>query len=227
MPRRRRFHTQAGHAYETLRKWILDGQLQPGEKLVLRRVAGEIGVSTIPVRDALLQLANERLVTGGDGRGWAVVRLTADEVAQLYILRTALEVESARRCAMAAGPGDIERLRRYAERIDALMAENRPEDARGLEWVFHEAVAEIGACPIVREEIERSLVVLLTRMDFDPAKASQHVPIVEAIATGDPDAAERAMRRHCGGAATQFARTEAGRADEVGEQYRMSNSVMT
>ena len=227
MVRRRRFHTQAGHAYETLRNSILGGQLKPGEKLVLRRVAAEIGVSTIPVRDALLQLANERLVTGGDGRGWAVVRLSPDEVAQLYILRTALEVESARRCAAAAGPRDVARLRRYAEQIDALMAENRPEDARGLEWVFHEAVAEIGGCPIIREEIERSLVVLLSRMEFSPARASRHIPIVDAIEAGDPDAAERVMRRHCQGAATQFAETQSGRHDDVRAPEGVPSSVMT
>ena len=75
----------------TLRADILAGRITPGEALQQEDLAARFGVSRIPVRDALQQLAAARLVEVVPGRGARVVRLTRDELVEVFELRRLLE----------------------------------------------------------------------------------------------------------------------------------------
>jgi len=195
MRQRRAFQSQTDYAHETLHRWILDGTLKPGERLVLDRLAERLGLSTIPLREALRLLDHERLVVRGKGRGWSVVAMGEEDARQIGILREALESESARRCAVAAGPEEIERLRELAEQLDVLMMKGGARVAREFEWRFHGGVASVAGCPVLHDEIVRALVVLQSSIEGD-VNPKMHKELVEAIATGDRDTAEEAMRQH-------------------------------
>ena len=200
MSTRGAFGTQAGYAYQRLREWIISGRLRSGEGLVTENIAKEIGVSRTPVRDALKQLAYERLVTGGDGRNWAVASFAPQNMQGLYIVREALESDSARLCAQNATRGDVERLFRIVERFELAVADSTPAEEVELERGFHLAVAEIGGCAELQEEIERWLTALIVSIRMTLGRPGPrvhpHRGIVEAIASGDPDLAEKAMREH-------------------------------
>jgi len=92
--------TFAQRAYDHIREKLLSGTLAPGQRLVNRTLAREIGVSAIPVREAISRLASEGLVSQVSGAGAYVRQPDRREVTELYGLREALEtygvVEAAR-----------------------------------------------------------------------------------------------------------------------------------
>lgn len=196
--RRRKFATQSQHAYEALRERIITRQLVPGEDIVMERVAAELGMSPIPLRDALGELAAENLVTRVPGKGWSVAELSHEEFAEASIVRLAMEIESVRRCALKVMPDDIRSLREMAHEVDEVATEHGGDAIRGLEREFHLRIAEIGGCGLLRDQLEQWLIVMVVgEVGVPPAEQEHlHSELVDAIATGDPDAAEREMRRH-------------------------------
>lgn len=81
-------------AYDALKQALLSGRFQPGERIVLRDVAGELGISLTPVRDAINHLIAERVLDrgpGGQKGGASVPRLNAEQFRQLMLLRADLE----------------------------------------------------------------------------------------------------------------------------------------
>lgn len=70
---------------------ICDGRLAPGEHVLEVRLAGELGVSRTPLRESLVRLEREGLLTSSAGRGWRVVRVTTDDVRGVYPIIAGLE----------------------------------------------------------------------------------------------------------------------------------------
>jgi DNA-binding GntR family transcriptional regulator len=120
--------TTQQHAVDWLRRAIVSGELKPGERIGQEDVAERIGVSLIPVREALRELEGEGQVTYRPRRGYAVTELNPDDLAEIYELRRVLEAQAVRRaladlddaalarmtaaareCAEAAAAGDISR----------------------------------------------------------------------------------------------------------------------
>lgn len=201
MIERRKFATQNQHAYEVLRRRIITRKLVPGERIVIDKVAADLGMSNIPVRDALRELAAEHLVMRVGGRSWAVTSLSPEDMEAACAIRQGLEVEAARRSAVKASSEDIAHLRAIAERVDELMTQHKRDEAEEPDWDFHLEVARIAAGPKLRSELNAWLFVLLEPVvapgEFGcPEATLGHVAVADAIATGDPDVAERAMRQH-------------------------------
>jgi DNA-binding GntR family transcriptional regulator len=78
--------------YEKLRTLILNNQLKPGEIIIAEKLATQWGISRTPVRDALLRLEKDRLVTPYSNKGFQVSHITQEEITNLYQVREALEV---------------------------------------------------------------------------------------------------------------------------------------
>ena len=76
-----------------LRRAIREGLLVPGQRLTQSEIAGQLGVSRIPLRDALRRLEVESLVTIDGHKGARVTELTADDVAEIYEMRIVLEAK--------------------------------------------------------------------------------------------------------------------------------------
>lgn len=87
----RRFKTKCELVYESLRSSILRGDLRPGQRIVLDRVAEELGVSKVPVREAVTRMVGEGWVVLQPHIGPVVPRLVADEVIETAVMRAALE----------------------------------------------------------------------------------------------------------------------------------------
>lgn len=105
------FEPESDRVTRTLRDQILDGVRAPGSKLVERELAAELGVSRLPVRDALKDLVNEGLVTPRP-RSWAVVReFTASDVEDLDEVKAALEMLAFRLAAQRRTRAGLARLR--------------------------------------------------------------------------------------------------------------------
>jgi DNA-binding GntR family transcriptional regulator len=96
--------------YEQLRARLRSGAFPPGTRLVNRKVAAELGTSTIPVREAIGRLVSEGLLQSTPGAGAFVSAPDANELAELYDVREALETLAAAEATRLAGPGLVAEL---------------------------------------------------------------------------------------------------------------------
>jgi DNA-binding GntR family transcriptional regulator len=196
--------TRAQQAYETLREEILSGALRPGRRLVRRELGRRLGVSPVPVAEALLRLEIEGLVQSRPLYGCRVRPLTLCDVQNDAVLREAIECQAARLCAERATAQSLSRLAAQARRLDRLMADGQPQSRAGrlAHSEFHLAIARLTSYARLADELQRVWFRRLMWMNWIKATHCKRVPrdwhqrLVEAIAAGDPGEAEARMREH-------------------------------
>lgn len=200
----------AAQACEKLRSAILEGRLPPGTPLSRRRLAEEMGMSAVPVGEAIRRLEGEGLVESRPRAGTRVRIATVDEVHGNYVLREALETHSARLFAESATAVDAARLLTAAAKVDASynsLAMRRgysPERRARTERThiaFHMRIAKAAGVPVLTNAIERSRVLLFNWVfsassEFEPMPERWHRDLAEILVSGHPDEAARAMRAH-------------------------------
>jgi DNA-binding GntR family transcriptional regulator len=199
----------AGGAYLTIRDEILRGALRPGTPLSRRRLARQMGMSVLPVSDALRRLEEDGLVESRARAGTRVRIPTETDVRELYELREALESQSARLFAERAAPVARRELRRLAKHVDVLfsrLATSGDDEAfrftvHSHHVQFHMRIAEHAECDTLSRMIERSHILILNWL-FDvtarrtPLPPRFHGDLGDAVTSGDPERADSAMRAH-------------------------------
>src|ERR1700716_1355336 len=103
--------------YATLRDAIIEGVIEPQERLSEELLAQRFAVSRTPIREALLRLEAEQLVSRNARRGFIVRKITVAEVFEIYAVREVLDGLAARLAAVQASPPDIARLRWINEQL--------------------------------------------------------------------------------------------------------------
>jgi DNA-binding GntR family transcriptional regulator len=183
---------------------ILDGVYGPGERIVEIRVAQEFGVSQAPVREALRELELLRLVVSEPFRGARVREVTAEELAEIYPVRAALEEVAARGAAERMG-GEVAGLRESVDAMRAAAAAGDVHDFIAHDVAFHRRIVEAAGNRTL-EELWNSLhvdlrttITLIKRADDLGEVAESHVPVLEAIAARDPERSARLLREHIEG----------------------------
>lgn len=201
MPAEPLFVTAQQEAYRYLRDRILSGEFAGDERLNPAEIAELLGVSRMPVREALRQLDAEGLVTMRPNRAAHVTRLTALEVQDLFEIRTALEGLAVRPAVHALTQELLADLVATMERMDR--ARNNP-----VEWLkrhddFHDAISALGNRKRLRQELARVRLamrpyILMYMKVFDTVEMPglEHSSLLEALASGDVARAEQAMRLH-------------------------------
>ena len=174
-------------ATELIREAILDGRLQPGQRLKEEDLARQLGISRTPVREALLMLQVEGLIVATPNRGATVRVHTPDDLEDLYVLRAVLEGHAVRRAASRVGEEQVDELRE-------LVREN---------LFFHNTILEIAGsarlASMVRRVIELPLVYksyIWYSPDQKRISSHYHRQIVNALASGDGERAELIMKEH-------------------------------
>jgi DNA-binding GntR family transcriptional regulator len=193
--------------YEALREQILDGSLPQGAPVSIQAISAEMQSSNGPVISALTRLSHEGLVQHRRGAGYHVARWTPEMLEGLLTVRRALETEAARLAARRAGPEDLQQLAAHIARMGELVCERRRAAADAADVEFHIAVAQLSRCPALIDALKRSHLLEIVRRrllmheprgDFDNL-AINHQVLLDAIASGDPDRAGRAMHLHLSG----------------------------
>jgi DNA-binding GntR family transcriptional regulator len=191
-------------ATELIRAAILDGRLEPGQRLKEEELARELGISRTPVREALLYLQAEGLVEAAPNRGAAVRAYAPEEIEDMYDLRALLEGHAAGRAATRISAADLRRLRRSNERFARLDAGER--DLAELireNLVFHNTILEAAGserlAQMVRQVIELPLVYKSFYW-YAPAQKRvsdhYHEQLTIALAAQDAPRAELLMTEH-------------------------------
>lgn len=190
-------------AYHNLRQRITGGQLAPGQRLSLRKVAATLGMSMAPVGEALRELNRDGLVEMEPGWGARVRRLDVETLRNQHILRTALECEAARQCAERATEPQFDELARLAEELDQRIdSHSEPAQIYELDSKFHLRIAQLSGAAVLFEGLRTNQLVRMLARGSRIAHANerprrQHLALVKALRERDPQAAECAIREHC------------------------------
>lgn len=197
------FETQAVRLFRELEMEILAGKFQPGERLVRRDISNRFGLSQATVSEALWRLESEGLVESAPMYGTRITQLTTSKVMDETLLREALECQIARVAAEKIRPADLPRLGEMADKVDALLRSSGTSSREDMEThqEFHLALAELTGSTLLLREVERLWgrhFLFFTWMSGKmwPSPAHWHRSLLDAIASGSPDTAERAMREH-------------------------------
>lgn len=108
-----------GEVYTGIRTALVQGRFAPGEKLVLRQLAAQFGVSLTPVREALHRLIAEGVLTQEHSRSVRVPVLSSERVLELRDIRVLLESLAVERGAERATATEVNRLERVTKELDA------------------------------------------------------------------------------------------------------------
>jgi DNA-binding GntR family transcriptional regulator len=190
-------------AEDRLREEIVNGRLQPNERLIESDLARLLGVSRTVVRAALVRLEHEGLVEHERNRGSRVRLVELSEAVEIQEARAVLEGLAARVAAQRATPEDVASLRailaemerlRQADDLVGVSSQNGKLHRRLLEIGGHETASRLIAT--LNSQIVRFQYRTILLPGRSARSASEHAAIVDAIASGDADAAEDAMRTH-------------------------------
>ena len=185
-------------AYDVVRQRILRGELQLGQIISRRKLASELGMSFLPVSEALLRLEVEGLLESRPRAGTRVRIPSADELQGHYMVREALETQAARLFAERATAAEKTEAMELATQVDTAAGGDRAEYLN-LHEKFHRRIAELARCEALSTAIEHEHALASTWMCVGRGTATgtqRHQLLVEALSCGDPVAASEAMRQH-------------------------------
>ncbi len=186
---------------EQLRRLILTGQHKPGERLVEDKLSAELGVSRVPIREALRTLAAEGLVDLPPRRGASVAQLSPAIAHDLVEVRATLEGLNARLAARHHEPAIVTELHQVLTEGNAAAQSGNVDDLVRLNGAFHDKLAQAGRnsilWDIMRTLRERTSLVFAantnrrSREDWE-----EHSRILAAVIDGDEELAALLATRH-------------------------------
>lgn len=201
---------------QEIRQRLLDGRIRPGDAIRPDATGTELGVSAVPVREALRILEGEGHVTNRPHRGYVVAELDIDDLTEIYRIRDLLENEAVRQAIPKLQTDDVTRLREIVAEMDEV-----GDDVNELTAVnrrFHFALFEAAEMPhllrllrMLWDSSDRYRARYLMSPENRRLVHDQHQRIMEAIAAGEVDLVieEKALHR----AHAINALAEAARAD--------------
>jgi DNA-binding GntR family transcriptional regulator len=189
---------------EAIRSAILSGAFKPGETLVERRLAEQLGVSKTPVREALIALSATGLVQITPNRGTVVRAVHADDVRQAYEVRALLEPWAVARTVRRAGPDAVVEARTA---LTEAASHRSGEDHIRLSLAnrrFHRALYAGCGNDIVVAQLDSlqelaalgAVALIWTRSPSWRTEHADHEEILAAVDEGAAERAERLTRKH-------------------------------
>ncbi|MEU4034758.1 GntR family transcriptional regulator [Streptomyces collinus] len=187
--------------YEALLELITTRALRPGQHLVESELAGHLGVSRQPVREALQRLNTEGWVDLRPAQGAFVHVPTPEEADQLLTVRTLLETEAARLAALNAGKAGVHTLQDIVRQGWVAVAEDDVHRAVALNAAFHGKIMNMAANKVLAglaAQVDRRV-----RWYYAPVAGlrggtawQEHQDLVQALTDHDDQGAARLMREH-------------------------------
>ena len=200
----------SAHAYATILRRILKGTIPIGGELSRRKLAGELGMSILPVSEALQRLQNEGIVESRPRVGTRVRVPTATDVRERYEIREALECQTARLFSRFATPDDHVALAAMAAEVDAMYDKCFAQEISDPEFLyasqenhaqFHLRIAKSGGCQALCAALETNQVLTFNWL-YDvaasrpPLPPNFHANLVTSLCSGVEEQWDRAMRAH-------------------------------
>jgi len=187
--------------YEAIRQALITGRIAPGKGVSLRSLAAELGVSPMPVRDAVRRLVAERaLAINPANKRLSVPSLTAGRLEQLSLARLWVEPELAARAAARADAGLIRHLQAIDAEVDEALRLGDVDRYMTANHAFHFALYERAGADILLSmagglwlQIGPFMRVVFGRVGADDLAADRHAEAIAALKANDADGARRAI----------------------------------
>jgi len=187
--------------YQAIRQALITGRIAPGVGVSLRSLAAELGVSPMPVRDAVRRLVAERaLAINPANKRLSVPSLTAARLEQLSQARLWVEPELAARAAPYADAALIKTLRALDAEVDMALRLGDVDRYMAANHAFHFAIYGRAEADVLLSmagglwlQIGPFMRVVFGRVGADGLVADRHAEALEALAAGDADGARRAI----------------------------------
>lgn len=199
--------TVASMTVEALRERILRGDYPEGEPLRQDALADDLGVSRIPVREALRQLEAEGLVTFSPHRGAVVSSLSLDEIAELFELRTEIECDLIARAIPRMTKEQLDRATEVLDEFESALRAGESARWGPLNWHFHAALyapanrnVTMGVLQKLHHHSDRYFRMQLSLAHGGAKANEEHRAIATAVAMKDVAKAAQLMRAHITGA---------------------------
>jgi DNA-binding GntR family transcriptional regulator len=205
------FRSKKEAVYDTLRNAILQGDLKPGARLVIDKLAAELGVSQIPIREALQQLEGEGFVTIEPYVGVTVSDLETGSITEIFGLLEALEVVSGRIACQKLSDDDLNQIEAMLRHIDTLLDD--PDRFSEENKRLHHFICDRAGTRLVKEFMTTVLAhwdrlrrhylndVFTHRLRVAQA---DHWAMLAAWRTRDPERVEQCIRQHNRSARTDY-----------------------
>lgn len=190
-------------AYNALREAILTGRLEPGTRLVERKIAKQLGVSRTPVREAIRKLELEGLVEHLPRRGVVVARMSVREAWEVYSIRAVLEGLAARLAAERINPMQLKKLNELVNAMEKACDEENYAKLQELHLEFNSIICKAAESPRLHQMIDNLVdyIVGFTKIGYSVpgrtrAATREHRELLEALMNGDGEKAEKIARQH-------------------------------
>lgn len=211
------YNTKTEMVYEKLKVDIVAGLLKQGEKIVAREVAVELGVSDIPVREALKKLESEGLVENIPHVGSRVSRVNVQKAEEIFAIRLELESFAVRLAAEKAMPEELNELQKLVDEMEDIIQgdqELESDDIKNLSLLnteFHNKLYQLSGndtlCEMIyalKERSQYSQSVFVYLPERQKLSNIEHQLIVDALRIGDTAKAEKTLREQKGHAFEGF-----------------------
>jgi len=192
--------------HEILRERILKVELVPGTVLSRASLQLEFGVSQTPVRDALMRLQEEGIVDVYPQYATVVAKIDIDHARQAQFLRLSIELEAVRRLTEVAPAKTAAELGEILAKQKTVATPETYDTFDGIDREFHRKLYERSGILQLWANVRRQSVHLdrLRRLNLPmPGKMqmviADHEAIVEGIASGKPEVAAAALKKHLSG----------------------------
>lgn len=190
-------------AADILRRAILNGRFRPGDMLNETDLAEQLGTSRGPIREALRILNTEGLAETVPYHGTRVRSFTRRDIEELYSMRVLLETFAVRSIIEISNPEHMGVLRSKYEKMVAAAAEHDFQKLNEIDRSFHDALIELSdhqlmgsLWQMVAMRVQQIMAINNRRFSDLQEIAQNHLHIIEAIESGDADAACELLRDH-------------------------------
>jgi len=191
-------------AYDQLRRAIISGELKPGQRLVPAEIGAQLGISSMPVRNAMMRLEAQRLITRAPHREFIVTQYSAQEIREVNQTLGVLEAFAARLASLRMTESTLAKLRQLVAEAEKQLTSGDIESLMDTNQAFHVALyAQSG-----NEHLQEVLRLLRNRearyraqyyyagTEMPKRMVQEHREIISALAQGDHDGVERLLRRY-------------------------------
>ncbi|MCS0634759.1 GntR family transcriptional regulator [Streptomyces sp. LP05-1] len=190
---------------DALRAALVAGELRPGQVYSAPALATRFGVSATPVREAMLDLAKEGLVDTVPNKGFRVTEVSERQLDEYTRVRALIEIPTTAELAVTADPAALEALRPAALEIVTAAEAGDLVAYVAADLRFHLGLLQLAGnhhlVRVVRDLRERSRLYGLTALVEQGRlrdSAEEHLEILDALLTGDPEPVRAVMTRHLG-----------------------------
>jgi DNA-binding GntR family transcriptional regulator len=211
-------NTLGDQLYRLMRRRLINGEITAGTHISQSELAHEMGVSRIPVRDALRRLEAEGLLVGDEMGRFAVVNFGLQDAEEVYAIRRRLETLAVELAILHGGPALAEDLKAILLDMEPVVRSGRADDYIELDKQFHFAIYESSKSPRLIKLIRAQwigiphLVPIKVEGRLQRSYA-QHTALYERIAAADIEGACRVLDQHIESAFNELAATDLKRSE--------------